>query len=302
MLKEGVFFDEHIYAAAASGSLSVDEWRQCIRNRRCKCVLTALTLVELLEWLRVTRDDSSFRTAQRALNVAWDFGGKHILEFPQTFLKDKIFGIKDAPRGFRRKDLQVWLKVAIRAKTSKELSEGQVARTESKRKTYGLKLCAIQDTLNRGRAVLNEQISEAIEELCPEHGATPAGAGKPSLARTKLAEIDEVIRGEKLKARYAARVVEFCGLTKMIELTPAVASKVMTGVDAHFTHSCFIKRQALTTSYNYRRDTGLVVDSQLLFYLADPSYVLVTNDVALRKAIARSTQSTRVISFAEFCT
>jgi hypothetical protein len=88
----------------------------------------------------------------------------------------------------------------------------------------------------------------------------------------------------------------------MIALTPTVVSKVMTSVDAHFTHSCFIKRQALTTTYNYRRDTGLVVDSQLLFYLADPSYVLVTNDGPLRKTIALSPQSARVIGFAEFCT
>jgi len=302
VLKEGIFFDEHVYSAAASGSLSVDQWRRCIRNRKCKRVLTAVTLLELLEWLRVAPDDKSFRAAQYALNLAWDFGGKHILEFPSTFLKDRIFGIKDAPCGFGQKDLQKWLKVAIRAKTKKELSECQVALKESERKTYRLDLAVIQDTLSRGRAQLNDQISEAIAEICPECESVPPGESKPPLTKTKLAGIDRVIHGEKLKARYAARIVEFCGLSDTIEPTPPVVSKVMTSVDAHFAHSCFIKRQALTTNYNYPRDTGLVVDSQLLFYLADPSYVLVTNDGARRKAITGSTQSARVISFAEFRT
>jgi hypothetical protein len=302
LLKERIFFDENIYSAATTGRLSVDEWRRSIRNRRCKCVLTALTLVELLEWLRVAPDDNSFRTAQTALNLAWDFGGKHILEFPQSFLSDRLFGIKGAPLGFSRADLQVWLKVGIRARSRKELSEGLVARTESQRRTYGLDLSTIRESLNRGREVLNDQISEAVAEICPEYESVPPGSSKPPLTKTKLAGIDRVIQGDKLKARYAAKIVEFCQLPRTIEPTPEVITKVMTSVDAHFTHSCFIKRQALTTSYNYRRDTGLIVDSELLFYLADPSCVLVTNDGRLRKAIAHSSQSARVISFAEFRT
>jgi hypothetical protein len=301
MPKERVFFDEHIYSAAAIGQLSVDQWRKSIQARNCECILTAITLLELLEWLRVSRDDNSFRTAQYALSLARDFGGKHIVGFPSFFLKEKIFGIKEAPRGFGQKDLQRWHRVGMKAKTRSELLGGQVALTETRTKTYGLDLCGIRDTLDKARALLNDQISDAIAKIRPEDETHGAIGNKTFLPKERLAGLDRVLRGEKLKTKYAARIIEFVGLSKTIELTPAIVSKVMASVDAHFTHSCFIKRQALTSTYNFRRDTGLVVDSQMLFYLADPACVLVTNDGALRKAIAGSIQSARALGFDEFC-
>jgi hypothetical protein len=281
--------------------LGIDQWRKSIRVRNCECVLTAITLLELLEWLRVSRDEDSFRTAQHALKLARAFGGKRIAGFPSFFLKEKIFGIKEAPRGFGQKDLQRWHRVGMKAKTRSELLGGQVALTETRTKTYGLDLCGIRDTLDKARTLLNDQISEAIAKLRPESETPSATGNKTFLSKERLASLDRVLRGDKLKTKYAARIVEFVGLSRTTELTPAIVSKVMSSVDAHFTHSCFIKRQALTTTYNFRRDTGLVVDSQLLFYLADPAYVLVTNDGPLRKAIAGSIQSARVLSFNEFC-
>lgn len=300
-MKEPFFFDANVYRQGASGRLSVDLWRRCVRARKCDCVLTAITLLELLESLTLAPDDESFRATQEALRLAWEFGGKHVTDFPSTFLKLKIFGIRDVPPDFGQSDLQRWHRVAMKARTKQDLFECRVPSTVSRRKTYGLSETVIRRTLDKGRRFLNDQISRLIAEICPEYQSLRARGAKTLLTQDTLRALDSAADSDLEKAAWAERIVEFVGLDKTIAATPAIISKVTTGLDAALTHAWFIRRQALTSPYRYERDTGLIVDSQLLFYLADPSYVLVTNDRRLKSSIAGSSQSGRVLSFADFC-
>lgn len=300
LLRKRFFFDANVYRHAADGHLNVDLWRRSVRVRRCECVLTAITLLELLEWLISAPDDESFGKRQNALKLAWDLSGKHVTEFPSNFLKLKIFGIREVPPDFGQRDLQRWHRVAIKAKTKDDLFECRVPSTVSRRKTYGLSESVIRNTLKKGRALLNDQITRLIARVCPEYQSLRARGGKTLLTQDKLRALDRAVDSNEEKTAWAERIVEFAGLSKTIAVTPPVVSKVTTGLGAALTHVWFIRRQALTSPYNYERDTGLVVDSQLLFYLADPSYVLVTNDDSLRHAIAASPQSKRVLSFAAF--
>ncbi|MGA2632188.1 MAG: hypothetical protein ABSG54_18500, partial [Terriglobia bacterium] len=67
MPKEKVFFDTHVYSNASNSRLDVEEWRKALRIRNCACVLTPITLLELLDWLVSTDDDAAFKMRQDVL-------------------------------------------------------------------------------------------------------------------------------------------------------------------------------------------------------------------------------------------
>jgi hypothetical protein len=302
MPREKVFFDAHIYSSAANGQLDVARWRKALHTRMSACVLTPITLLELLEWLVTPGDDAKFKTAQDALRLAWELGGKNVLDFPGSFARAKVFGERGAPAKFTRADFRKWHWVAIKARTRDELLSGRVSWPSSatRKKTFGLSAKIIHDNLHAGRRFYVDGISNYLSQIKPNWKELRKRGVKNLLSRAEQRGIDTVLEGEALKVGFVRGLLKTVGLSDARAQEPNLVGVAIRRLDAAFTHRKFILRQALTTAYNFEQDASSFHDLQLLFYLADPAYLLVTEDASLKHAVARSSQAARILGFQEF--
>jgi len=301
MPKEKVFFDTHVYSNASNSRLDVEEWRKALRIRNCACVLTPITLLELLDWLVSTDDDAAFKMRQDVLRLAWELGGRNVLDFPGSFARLKVCGTRGGSVRFGRKDFRQWHLIAIKARTKEDLFAGRVRGSiASNRKTFGLIPKRIHDQMDVGRTSYVEQIARYLSEVKPNYQELRASGIKNVLSREELKRLDTTLGSEALKLAFVQGFLKSVGMADGREREAEFINSAISRLDAAFTHRKFILRQALTTDYRFEEDASAFNDLQLLFYLTDPSYVFVTEDKSLRHAVAKSLQANRIISFDQF--
>ena len=85
-----------------------------------------------------------------------------------------------------------------------------------------------------------------------------------------------------------------------IQLEISECAKMANALDAAYTYQTFLWNEALNGEYKFENHDTDWIDSNLLYYLANPDLHIVVSDSKLQRRIAPSPQSARVHDFREF--
>jgi hypothetical protein len=256
--------DSSVCVDVARGKIAKENWDRLreFLTRKCAYFVSPLTFIELIVGLGKGHDDYYHKNLE-ALNVL--FGpGDRFLPFPGRFVLDRAFGNPKPHPGFEPSDFKNWATVLLTAANKKQLADADVDLLElSKDATFGFNFDLIIKPQQNG---IDEhtRIYEGIrdrEEDCPS------------------------------SEQWADGFLVANGL----ELTTENRRLAMGKIDAALVLAAHLCKLARTTEYKFENHKGDWVDSQHLYYLADPELYIVTMDNPLKERIKTSAQAGRVV-------
>jgi hypothetical protein len=118
--------DTNVFVNAGKGIITAFDWSVFRRSLpKSGCPLSAITLGELLAGLAGC-DREMFSQSQQALHLARSISKGRILDQPKTFVWKNVFRAPYPGPGLDTKKLHLWLELACRAKTKKDLVESKL--------------------------------------------------------------------------------------------------------------------------------------------------------------------------------
>lgn len=219
-----------------------------------------LVLIELLSRL-VKPEPAYFSSDLKSFLFLSNNETARFLPFPAKFALKTVFGVDSPVSRFDAGEFQNWLKCVISAKSRDALANGEV-EMDSALLTYGLDFEKIKRQHETGRAAFVKRMS-----YLREHKRLPSR--------------DEVALGILRTQRVIPR--------------PGDAEKLADALDAAYHYEIFLLSTANSYDFGADKHSGDWVDSQLLYYLADPEMYILTDDSKLQKRCLPSHQAERII-------
>jgi hypothetical protein len=263
-----VYFDTQVFSWAAKGSISTRDWeevRRFVRKNAHHCV-SLTTLYELLAGVAYGRDESfeHYRDRLRYLDIT-----------PQStygplsgeFVRTRIFSLEPRRQDFSPEVLMRCVPIVLRAQARTDLTEGSIVLSPYSPLSWGIDLPKIQGQIRSGK----EAYIKRLESLRQSH---PGVLSRESWAAGKVIALE-------------------------LDRTLENRQRIEVSLDAVYRHDVSVRQKANNPSYNFTKNASAWLDSQQLHYLADPTYIFITNDGRLKKEAAKSTQSKRIITFQE---
>ena len=183
------------------------------------------------------------------------------LTFPGKFVLRTVLDTDSPISRFQGADFSQWAKLVLSAPSRQSIASAEVELGSSSI-SYGLDFDVIRDQHKEGRIKFAEQMAQWRAS-----GAIPAR--------------QEVARG----------FLRSQGIIPGDGDTEAIAD----ALDAAYHYQIGLAGQDDSYDYTAQKHRGDWVDSQLLYYLADPSLHILTNDRGLKNRCARSKQAERII-------
>lgn len=303
MRNKRVFLDTQVYSYLADGRVDTNKWKRALRSRKSICVLSAITLLELLDGLVKAPSHIEFKKQQQALGLVWEFGGRdaqRVLMFPGSFARKNAFRVEGTMGRFTPNDFRKWLYIAIMAWDKDQLVRGEVETSSSQTRTFGLDPAVISGQLTQGRQIYVEQLSQFATQLKPDYWELRKTGQQIELTPAELRALDTYLNGAAVRKGFVDGLRKNLGLSALADERIPPVDEIIDSLDAVFTFRCFMFRQVLTSNYRFEMDASAYYDMQQLFYLCDPDFVFVTDDRRLRHAITKSKQVDRVMGTDEF--
>jgi len=284
---------------AADDRLDRDLLRRSLRQANWVCVLSPVTLLELLEDLVSARNERAFQARQKPLHIAWQLGGGRVqnyLKFPGNFARESAFRVSEPFGRFTNFDYHQWHKVAVLARSRRQLLSGGVTTTTTVTRSKGLSRDVIKNRLDEGRQVYVDNISKYVIDLKPDYWEARDRGMRNMLTPSEQRAFDASLNGPAVIQGF------FDGLRRNLSLNTTPTSKlpspieVASSLNAVLTFRKDVLRRTLTTEYKFENDASSYYDMQQLYYLSDPNLVFVTDDRRLRLAVEGSTQASRIMN------
>ena len=232
-----------------------------------KYVVCPLVLAELVAGL-ATPEPSYFKSDLRRFVFLAGEGTPVFLDFPGAFVLRTVLDCKSPVAKLNKGDFEQWLNVTLGASTRDDLVQGRVEMYRSERVAFGLNPEVIAKQQKSGRNIHIEAWEKRVAENVP----------CPS------------------KDVWAAALL----IGQGIIYQASDLEKIGAALDAAYEYDSFLFRVAPKYNFHADRNAGDWIDSQMLFYLADPQMHIVTCDTRLRERISKSPQAIRVHVIDEF--
>ena len=223
-------------------------------------VSCSLVLVELLSRL-VKPEPAYFSSDLKSFLFLSKNETARFLPFPAKFALKTALGVDSRVSRFDAEEFHNWSKCVTSAKSREALGNAEV-EMDSMLLTYGIDFGKIKRQHEAGRAAF-------IKRMAYLRG------------HRRLPSRDEVALGI-LRAQHVIP-------------QPADADKLADALDAAYHYEIFLL--STDNSYDFGADKhhGDWVDSQLLYYLADPEMYILTDDSKLKKRCLPSPQADRIL-------
>jgi hypothetical protein len=264
-----LFFDTSICIDRGKGRYSDSDWSLVWKfvTRNFNYAICPLVLTELL--IGIARGpEEHFENNRRALKVLYPTHPKRLLTPPGTFAIETI--LRRRVGGFLREaDFKEQIKVVLHAHNKASLVAGRVMFPNDPERRHGFNC----ELLLRQNAEGQGDHIQSFEDL--RDGKLSVPPSPAEWARQWMASLGFVA-------------------------TPEECSRVAKELDAAYRYQCVLWEFATTGDYKFSNHPTDWIDSQLPYYLADPTMHLLVSDRILRQRIADSPQSNRVFSFADF--
>ncbi len=245
--------------------------KRCL-SRKFRVVVSFETLIELLDAIK-GGDGTHFESDQERLRLMAGTGSPTFLGLPGAFALSKVLGIRPANTPSVSKlghvDFQNWFRLALRAKSRDEMLRSGVHRPlEARRFVWVFDPAIITRQQQAAKAFHQKLLEDASKRQTPPPDIWAAGIAL-ALGR-KIQQSQAALLANRLDAAYQYR--------------KALCAVVAQG------------------SYNFQRHEGDWNDYQQLFYLSDPTILLLTDDAGLRKRVGKSSQKDRILDLRDFLT
>jgi hypothetical protein len=230
-----------------------------LENKGIHYVACPLVLIELLLGLVKPEPQHFSKDVRRFVFLAGPRETR-FLPFPGAFVAKTVFGVNSPATRLGPSDFSQWLACVLAAGNRGDLANGSV-EMNSPQETYGIDFSIIERQQEAGK--------KAFTTVMNRHRRNN-------------------------KARSAENIAD--GILQNIGLIPKDDSdrhRMMAALDAVIKYQTSLLK--LSSKYDYSKHDSDWVDSQMLYYLADPTMSIVTNDRNLRARCASSSQADRII-------
>ena len=266
-LRPKVFFDT---------SLCIDIARECVSGKMtgslhsmcssCRYFISPLTVYELVAGL-TSGTDAHFEQNREAIKALYPVGHKRFLPSLRVFLPKQLFGERVKVSHSFDMDFDLWVRAVLKARSRRELESGRMKVGLKGRKGFGLLLNEIDKQMRC--------IEDGLAGLLTAFRKT----GAPTLTPEIWAKLILDILGKQCSSENISLVLE--------------------RLNAAYHFDVRLWEFIEGSNYNFAKHRSELVDANQLSYLCDPEMYLATSDLRLKKAVAGSTQSTRVLNYDE---
>lgn len=256
-------FDVHIPDYVQSGKIDQAQWRSVLRflSSRARYAVSSISLYELIAGIE-GGDDAHFLKNRDRLKILCEPAGREFLPLAADFVRRVVFKRPIRAQAFESGKLKRWVKVILNARSKGDLRAGNVLVDGQ---SYGSDIAPLVAHIREGK----RRDVERFEKL--QRGQLKASTPE-SWARQVLLRMDIPASVENLAA-------------------------LQSTIDAAWHYELFRYGMAKDPRCNFAKKASDWLDSQLLYYLADPQLHLVTFDARLRSRVRDSQQSNRVVLF-----
>jgi hypothetical protein len=265
-------FDVHIPSYVQSGKITQPEWRSVLKflSSRARYAVSSITLYELIAGID-GGDDAHFPDNQDQLKILCEPAGREFLPLASDFVRSVVFKLPIRARAFESDKLKRWVDVILKAPSKADLLAGNVV---VRGQTYGSDLASRVDEIRQGK----KQDAKRLEKL----QRNQPRVWTPELLLT------------------ACEGWHTTALKRMdVQPTPENVAEVKDRLDAAWFYERERYKLSRNKTYNFTENASDWLDSQLLFYLADPQIHLVAFDAKIQKRVKGSKQASRVLLFSE---
>jgi hypothetical protein len=270
------FLDTSVCSHVALGKrISTADWSK-VRNYICQnyeYVMSPITLYELLNGFD-KRPDEEFLKDRKVFEVLYPPQcKKRFLRWPSSFVLDTVFGDFRLKKDFEPNDLDLWVRVVLAAPDKVALRTRKVTLPDYPDQTFGLRL----DHFEGGVEKVKKRHIKILQEL-----AADLRAGPPLCS---------------VRNKWAATHLKEWGR----QVTNDDCSRLAESLDAAFHHDDvvwgLVNKTLRKNPYNVKKDASAVLDRQQLYYLCDPTMLMLTDDFKLVHRVKGSAQQDRLLKF-----
>jgi hypothetical protein len=256
-------FDLHIASYVQSGRIQRYDWETVLRymSHRARYAICSITLYELIAGIE-GGDEAHFPENRDRLKILYEPANRELLPLASDFVRLNLFGLPIRAQAFQPSKLKRWVEVMLHARTKAELRDGRVMLRGL---SYGSDISRLVGLISKGK----KQDAERLEKL-------RLGDRKPSTSKS-----------------WAEHLL----LRIKVPATAENIAAILSAMDAAWRYELARYGLAKNSAYNFAKNASDWLDSQLLYYLADPVIHLITFDNRIKDRIKGSAQSNRILHF-----
>jgi hypothetical protein len=256
-------FDLHIASYVQTGKIQRHDWETVLRymSHHARYAICSITLYELIAGIE-GGDEVHFPENRDRLKVLCEPAGRKFLPLASDFVRSAVFRLPIRARAFQPSKLERWVEVILHAQTKAELRDGRVTLH---RQSYGSDISRRVEDIHKGK----KQDADRLEKL-------RRGGLKPSTPNT-----------------WAEQVL----LRMEVAPTAENIAAILVAMDAAWQYELARYELAKNSAYDFVKNASDWLDSQLLYYLADPMIHLVSFDSRIKDRTKASMQSNRILHF-----
>jgi hypothetical protein len=181
------------------------------------------------------------------------------------FIRNRLFNLPLRRSDFGPEELTRWIPIVVKSKSRDEMLNGLVEIERSDERSYGFKLRMVQCHILKGKA----QYIRRLKILRAQGKGPDLGA-------------------------WASRMV----YQLQLPLTKPNKQTLEKALDGAYRHDVSVRAKSLASrNFNFKKRASSWLDSNQLFYLADPTFIFVTADQKLIREVSGSSQAKRVLHF-----
>jgi len=269
-LRKKIFYDTQVITYALAGRIPPSAWKLVSQyvSARCRYCVSLNTLTELVVGL-ARGDDSHFTENANRVRFLCSAPKAVFLPLVGEFVRTRVFHESPRRPDYSHDQIKLWPRIIMKARDKRELTAGLVSLPEPGRSgiDYGFNL----DMLVR-------QVQ----------------SGKDAHARA-LNDLRTGTLRRPTQQQWAAGVLH----NLQIRFTNSNVASLCSALDAVYQYDSSLYDLAQSNSYDFSKHDSDWLDSQQLYYLADPSVFLVTFDSKIKVRTTKSSQFSRILGFEE---
>jgi hypothetical protein len=256
-------FDVQIPSYVQSGRIARADWESVLKymSSRARYAISSITLYELIAGID-GGDDAHFPENRDRVRVLYEPARRELLPLASDFVRRTLFRLPIRVDAFQPDKLKQLIEVILRASTKADLKGGRV---RLRGQTYGSPISELTDQIRRGKKVDADRLERLRQGLL--RASTQDTWSREVLYRMKVPD------------------------------TPENVVKLQAAMDAAWRYELARYGLAKNQAYNFADHASDWLDSQLLYYLADPLIHFVTLDTKIKDLARGSTQLNRILDF-----
>lgn len=223
--------------------------------------ICSITLYELIAGID-GGDEAHFPENRDRLKILYEPAGRELLPLASDFVRSVVFNLQIRAKAFQPSKLKRWVEVILNARTKADLRDGRVTL---RGQSYGSDISRLVEHVRKGK----EQDAERLEKL-------RRGELKPSTPNTWAEQL--LLRME-------------------VPATAENVAAILSAMDAPWQYELARYDLAEHSTYDFVKHESDWLDSQLLYYLADPVIHFITFDSRVKDRTRGSAQSNRILHF-----